>query len=275
MAPPVLHVVLYAILHALFFVYDWVIYLGRLARIGLQDELDQLRSLPDGPVPAHLAVAYGWATPLSAWGEKAQMAALKRLMHDVDLLVQWCALAGVPELSLYDAEGWLAGIMRTRLSRASRASEDLLTLADDEGYTSVRVTVFLGTGEAGQAWSVPLMQGERMNGRVVHAVHLNILSSYDDKQALVNVMDMMDGAVTPSRVDEALKIGGPLTCAPDVLMVCSDRRGPPALHGFPCWPLRLTTIGTLHAWPHMGRWTAMDFRDTLHLYAKTEQRHGA
>lgn len=209
-----------------------------------------LRSTADLRVPRHLAVVFAWPN--------ASRKAVHAALEDVWRLVQWCKQVGVAELTIYDKKGLLA--------------EAVNALPDADNKTHIGLEAHFGLNARGEMPSARRLLIPSTSVDV--PLHLSLLSHRDDKTALTFAMQHCQ-PITPSGVDKSFLAHSPMLSAPDILMVCDAHGGPPRLHGFPCWTVRLTTIGSLPSWSVLRSWTPMHFLDTLKLYTSAEQRHGA
>jgi len=211
-------------------------------------------------VPQHLAVVFSLPTQTQ---NDTDVASLHAAADDVLRLVQWSALAGIAELTVYDKDGLLARVVADRLRRKSNV----------HGWATMQVHLGQAMVEPKRLVCPVPPPSIRGPPRQSH-VQVNLLSAADDKPALLNAFQNT-GTWVPHAVSHTLYESGPMTCEPSILMVCGDTMPVPRLHGFPAWSLRITTVGSLPSWAFLRRWTPDHFLDTLRLYTATEQRHGA
>ena len=212
-------------------------------------------------VPPHVAVAFevrrsapaDWRARLRAYFSDA--VSRTRALQSTLALVRWCALAGVTELSVYDA----GGVLREALLRSSVPGT--LDLHAQETYPCVvRAAVHARGRDAAYTLcvapdpeDVAAVRQERPLAPEL-GVRLNVLDAEDDKPSLVRAAhDATNNPLGRSSVDafeSAVAKHLPMATWPDLLIVCGRRRLAPRLYGFPGWALRLTDIWYVHdVWP--------------------------
>lgn len=262
----VLYAVLFCLLHTVYGLCKYICTLVQTAPYRIRCLNDVLPSLDRYRKPTHLAVVFVWETHQTALGESPthMRQQVHKAMLDVYRLVEWCAAAGIAELSVYDEQGLLREAAQALSPSASPALMD----------------VHMGLDTQGQ-YPPPFAYSPSPSALCDKALHqphvrVNVLSARDDKPALVQAVNTLPTIpITSSHISSALRHAGAMATEPDVLMVCDPCIRPPELHGFPCWCLRLTTIGSLPSWAHTREWMPTHFLDTLRLYTMAEQRHGA
>lgn len=256
------HALVYTLCHIIYNVYFYLkLFLNTISHAswGHSDSLppciDTLRA------PQHLAVVFAWST----FNPNKVHAALQ----DVYRLAAWCATVGTQELTVYDEDGYLAQVIyHTSKPKAETHAPTLL------------VDLFFGTETAKNLTQkdplrirYPLSPRSHVSR---HQMHVNILTNKDDKPVLTRALDATRiSALTTNEVSKQLLSMGPMRSMPDMLVICDESAGPPCLHGFPCWMVRITTIQSLPTWSLLGHWTSRHFVDTLKLYTLAEQRYGA
>lgn len=264
------------LLHAVYVLFYYTRLLVDVIRHVSWAHADTLPALKALRAPNHLAVVFAWTNPTA----KRLNAACK----DVLRLATWCAAVGTSELTVYDADGLLARAFLAHKDKELCLDSPLLMSSSLSSFTALssKHTLLLRI-HVGSHEKSDLSQTMTVRVPCDHVyvqsdtVRLNMMSQKDDKQALVQAINSCGDAdlITPAAVNERVLRMGPMRTVPEVLMLCDQQGGPPCLHGFPCWLVRLTMIGALPSWSILGRWTSAHFMDTLRLYTAAEQRHGA
>lgn len=225
--------------------------------------------------PQHLAVIF----PLDpkppvgegAWARHAlnrHAQSIVDAVEDVRRLIRWSAMTGTSELTIYDTHGQLADTISSMRLSASLSSERHIAVDVHLGANTRSTSVALST--------VDIAELARHNRCVTtKKVRVNFLSSHDDKPALVAVVNAIPPAeLSVATIEREMRRTGLMASPPDIVMVCGFGLQPPQLLGFPCWVLRLSTIGYVPTWHGVGRWTAAHYLDMLSHYGQTEQRYG-
>ena len=256
------HALVYALCHTIYTIYYYLkICLNTISHASwatsdvLPSYIDQLRA------PPHLAVIFAWT---SFKPNKVYNA-----LQDVRRLAAWCAAVGTRELTVYDEDGYLAqAISQTSDPKAGAQAPNLLV---DAHFGAETAKDFHQKNPIAIRYPLsPTFHGPRLK------MHVNVLTKKDDKLVLSRALESTrESGFTSSEVSRQLLSIGPMQSMPDMLVVCDERAGPPCLHGFPCWMVRITTIRSLPTWSLLGRWTPKHFVDTLNTYTSAEQRYGA
>lgn len=256
------HALVYALCHTIYTIYYYLkLFLNTISHASwghsdtLPPYIDNLRA------PQHLAVVFAWST----FNPNKVYTALQ----DVYRLAAWCTTVGTQELTVYDEDGYLAqAIYKTPEPKADAQAPTLLV---DVHFGAETAKDFNQKNPLHMRYPLsPKSQVPR------HQVHVNILTKKDDKPVLTRALEATRiFGFTMSEVTKQLLSIGPIQSMPDMLVVCDERAGPPCLHGFPCWMVRVTTIQSLPTWSLLGHWTSRHFVDTLKLYTSAEQRYGA
>lgn len=256
------HTLVYALCHTIYTIYYYLkLCLNTISHASwatsdvLPSYIDQLRA------PPHLAVIFAWT---SFKPNKVYNA-----LQDVRRLAAWCAAVGTRELTVYDEDGYLAqAISQTSDPKAGAQAPNLLV---DAHFGAETAKDFHQKNPIAIRYPLsPTFHGPRLK------MHVNVLTKKDDKLVLSRALESTrESGFTSSEVSRQLLSIGPMQSMPDMLVVCDERAGPPCLHGFPCWMVRITTIRSLPTWSLLGRWTPKHFVDTLNTYTSAEQRYGA
>lgn len=256
------HALVYALCHTIYTIYYYLkLCLNTISHASwatsdvLPSYIDQLRA------PPHLAVIFAWT---SFKPNKVYNA-----LQDVRRLAAWCAAVGTRELTVYDEDGYLAqAISQTSDPKAGAQAPNLLV---DAHFGAETAKDFHQKNPIAIRYPLsPTFHGPRLK------MHVNVLTKKDDKLVLSRALESTrESGFTSSEVSRQLLSIGPMQSMPDMLVVCDERAGPPCLHGFPCWMVRITTIRSLPTWSLLGRWTPKHFVDTLNTYTSAEQRYGA
>ena len=256
------HALVYALCHTIYTIYYYLkLCLNTTSHASwatsdvLPSYIDQLRA------PPHLAVIFAWT---SFKPNKVYNA-----LQDVRRLAAWCAAVGTRELTVYDEDGYLAqAISQTSDPKAGAQAPNLLV---DAHFGAETAKDFHQKNPIAIRYPLsPTFHGPRLK------MHVNVLTKKDDKLVLSRALESTrESGFTSSEVSRQLLSIGPMQSMPDMLVVCDERAGPPCLHGFPCWMVRITTIRSLPTWSLLGRWTPKHFVDTLNTYTSAEQRYGA
>lgn len=256
------HALVYALCHTIYTIYYYLkLCLNTISHASwatsdvLPSYIDQLRA------PPHLAVIFAWT---SFKPNKVYNA-----LQDVRRLAAWCAAVGTRELTVYDEDGYLAqAISQTSDPKAGAQAPNLLV---DAHFGAETAKDFHQKNPIAIRYPLsPTFHGPRLK------MHVNVLTKKDDKLVLSRALESTrESGFTSREVSRQLLSIGPMQSMPDMLVVCDERAGPPCLHGFPCWMVRITTIRSLPTWSLLGRWTPKHFVDTLNTYTSAEQRYGA
>ena len=256
------HALVYALCHTIYTIYYYLkLCLNTISHASWATS-DVLPAYNDNlRAPPHLAVIFAWSS--------FEPCKVYNALQDVRRLAAWCAAAGTRELTVYDEDGYLA----QALSKTAdpKLHEQAPTLLVDIHFGAETAKDFRQKNPIAMRYPLsPTFHGPRLK------MHVNILTKKDDKPVLARALESTrESGFTTSEVSRQLLRIGPMQSIPDMLVVCDERAGPPCLHGFPCWMVRITTIQPLPTWSLLGRWTPRHFIDTLKTYTSAEQRYGA
>ncbi|PKI85785.1 hypothetical protein MVES1_000574 [Malassezia vespertilionis] len=236
--------------------------------------------------PRHLAVLFqlhapeGGPAALQHHRELQSKMRSADALRDIVLLLQWCAIAGIRELTIFDT----GGILRDAIVHGNVYTEWPLVDGDDKlsaCYSTVQVHAGGIDPPAPKTLKLRLpidqlaMHASSFPPKHILFTRLNLLSAADDKQVALNVLNKARPApLMPAALQAQILASATLSCLPDMLLVCGSDSETLILHGFPYWALRTVEMRCISSWRWLGRMTPTHFYDTLVQYTDAEQRFG-